>query len=63
MSEKKCKMLNEVPPVVGEGQLKVQCPDCRFYGPRCSCANPVERCPFEGRPLPLREVGPEPVRA
>lgn len=63
MFEKKCKMLNEVPPVASEGQLNVQCPDCKFYGPHCECSNPVDRCPFDGKRLPLREATPEPIES
>lgn len=56
----RCKRLVELPQVVGEWQQKVCCPACDYYRDG-ECHNPNRTvaegsCPFDGKPLPLREV-------
>jgi hypothetical protein len=55
-----CKKLLELPNVTSEWQQALWCPDCDYYGTG-SCSNPVRHdgnasCPFDGKPLPLREA-------
>jgi hypothetical protein len=55
-----CKKLHEMPSVLTDWQQVTSCPDCDYYG-RGTCGNPIctdskAACPFDGQPLPLREV-------
>jgi hypothetical protein len=59
-----CKKLHEVPSVLMDWQQVTWCPDCDYYD-RGTCGNPIRTdrnaaCPFDGNPLPLREVPGEP---
>jgi hypothetical protein len=57
---KPCTQLDRVPEVVTPWQI-VQCPACAHYHHGGLCDNPKRHgpndpCPFDGLPLPLREV-------
>jgi hypothetical protein len=57
---KPCKKLQELPSVTTDWQQTTWCPNCEHY--HCgTCGFPVRTgtnpaCPFDGQPLPLREV-------
>ena len=61
---KPCKKLHELPAVVTDWQQTTWCPDCEHY--YCgTCGNPIRTdsnaaCPFDGKPLPLRDVEVDP---
>ena len=63
---KVCKKLHELPSVAIDWQQTTWCPDCDFYD-LGACGNPERTgsdapCPFDGKPLPLREVAGDPYR-
>ncbi len=57
-----CKKLDDLSPVVAEGQMHIECPSCKHYY-HGLCANPsrheaTDPCPFDGKPLPTTESEP-----
>jgi hypothetical protein len=60
----RCKKLLELLPVSTDWQQTTWCPDCEYYD--CgACGNPERSgnhssCPYDGAPVPLREVSDEP---
>lgn len=59
-----CKKLLALPAVSTEWQQTEWCPDCEYYY-RGTCGSLLgdAACPFDGKPLPLREVQGEADRA
>jgi hypothetical protein len=63
---KACKKLLELPAVFTDWQQTTWCPECEFYDDG-ACRNLAAACPFDGAPLPVRQVAVEvsgdPLRA